>query len=56
LSDGLISYGSSIVEGYCLVSDYVARIMKGVNPAEMPVRFELVINFKRLRLGDQAWR
>jgi ABC-type uncharacterized transport system substrate-binding protein len=48
LSDGLISYGTSIVEGYCLVGDYVARILKGVNPAEMPVRFELVINLKKV--------
>ena len=47
---GLMSYAPSLAHMFQRAAAYVDRILKGANPAEMPVeqptRFEFVINLK----------
>lgn len=50
---GLLSYGIDVLDLFRRAPDYVDRILRGANPAELPVqaprKFELVINLKTAR-------
>ena len=53
---GLASYAGNPIEGYRLIGLYTARILRGEDPADLPVqqygKLELIINFNTAkRLG-----
>ena len=55
---GLIFYGPSFTDIYRRAATYVDRILKGANPADLPVeqptRFELVVNARLRRSGFRS--
>jgi ABC-type uncharacterized transport system substrate-binding protein len=50
---GLISYGRNVPENFRQAAGYVARILKGAKPGDLPIqqpaKFDLIVNLKTAR-------
>ena len=42
---GLMSYGTSLADAYRIVGGYTGRILKGAEPAELPVQQSVKVEF-----------
>jgi putative ABC transport system substrate-binding protein len=53
---GLMSYGTDLTDSYRLLGSYAARVLKGTNPADLPVqqstKVGLVVNLKTAKALD----
>src|SRR6185503_15316005 len=53
---GLMSYGPDLIQLYRRVGPFVAKILRGARPADLPIerptKFELVINLKAAKALD----